>query len=378
MDTAHTPKIKEQIAAQRLLLTSRPEDCARNILWFLAYFYFVARSWPDDGADVIVRALLESSEALRADIDHFAEGSAEDQPDEIEELLFITQRVWRQSTTWETPGVPENTAKCYDEELDILAAKREAPSALHSCIITKSPEIGSLIAAGAKLHLLSRPAYPNRYRDPKHNQTIEFRKHWDTPTSLSMYTSDDFCYWKDALARTRIPLPEFATQELSQNIVNGATRSNPLQTSGWTEENLELLLCQNLTPSSCAKSCACHRFNRTARTLKQPKWLRFLAIMKRLSKKELEGSTAAKSLDGIQALVEDSASVDLTESESQSPFCFPDHKGCYLCEDCWFDNGYVQEFWSTRDIDPDYEVLSPEERLSYVDEEDSPFLLTLE
>ena len=80
--------------------------------------------------------------------------------------------------------------------------------------------------------------------------------------------------------------------------------------------------------------------------------------------------------EGRQSHVKDSLREVGLSRGTLSYFCFPDYKGCYLCEDCWFKNWYGQDFWSTKDIDPDYVAMGPEERLRFVDEGGSPFLLS--
>ena len=86
-------------------------------------------------------------------------------------------------------------------------------SVLHAYIMNKSSEATSLITAGAKLHLVSRSAYPNIYRDLKDPNAPGFLKNWDTPTSSAMYTSDDFCFWRDTIVRVGLDLEEFVDEE---------------------------------------------------------------------------------------------------------------------------------------------------------------------
>ena len=378
--TAHTLRLRDQIDTQRLLLVSQPEECASEVLVFLANNYFVTRAWPKNEASVVFKTLLQSSQVLQADVEHLAEIESKNALLSTQDLLLISRRLWRQANTWKTPGTPEITAEGYDEDLDILAAKQRLPSVLQSCIINKLPDICSLIAAGAKLHLLSRSANPSIYRDPEDRNIAGFENHWDTPTSLAMCTSDDFYYWRDALARAGINIPEFIDEELRQSPGNGGLRPNPLA-SRWTLESLSQLFHQDFTPSACKRSCACSWWHMTIPqpTLKQPKWLQFLRVVKSPGMKaqwpilELPNTHQTQVGEFVKQ-----ALVNLTNSETPSPFCFPDHKGCYLCENCWYDNGYVQDFWSTRDIDPDYKVLRPGERLDLFDEEDSPFLLSFE
>jgi hypothetical protein len=226
---------------------------------------------------------MESSQSLQNDIEYLVDLEDSKSIFSTEDLLFISRRLWGQSKSWGAPGVPEITSDCYDEALDILAAKRGIHSVLHSCIMNKSSEVTSLITAGAKLHLISKSAYPNRYRVPKDRNTPDFLKNWDTPTSFAMYTSNDCCFWRDAVVRAGLDLEEFINEELEQNL--DSERENPLLAAGWSNANLAMLLARDINPSECIKSCNCNcncfrSGGDFKRTLKQPKWLRFLSLIK--------------------------------------------------------------------------------------------------
>jgi hypothetical protein len=56
-------------------------------------------------------------------------------------------------------------------------------------------------------------------------------------------------------------------------------------------------------------------------------------------------------------------------NEAVSEFCSPNYKGCYMCEECWFE-GQGQSFWHNKDLNPDDRWLSQDE--------DSPFLLSID
>lgn len=380
-DATSRSKLREQIDTQRLLLTSQPGDCVDEVLIFLSSDYFEAHAWPQTGASVVVKTLLESSEALKADIGSLVEASEDE--DDMQDYLLIIRHIWRQSRIWKTPGIPEITAESYDKEIDVFAEKYGHPSILHSCIINKIPTVDSIMTSGAKLHLLSRSSRRNDYVDLGRHNAESFFKRWDSPTSLAMYTSSDFSYLEDAICKAGIYLPEFIHEELNHNLQNGFEKQKPLTASGWTEESLAYLFRQTFTPSTCMKACTCYTnwdLRTQDSTLKQPKWLRFLSLVKSLGK-EVQRSAPGQPLDAFQSLLDGffkSAFENLTDSEAPSPFCFPDHKGCYLCENCWYTNGYVQDFWSTRDIDPSYEVWSQEEMSNFDEEENSPFLLSFD
>ena len=351
-------------------MTHQLEDCAYLTLIRIAYGYFVARAWHRSGASIHLRSLIESSQSFQGDIELLADTQTETRGTTAD-LIFISRRIRKQFKSWEAPGFPNPTPACYDEALDLFAVKLHLPSILHACIMNKSSEVVSLVTAGAKLHLLSRTVHLYRYRYLE--GMVGFLKNLDTPTSFAMYTSDDFCFWRDAVVRAGVDLEEFIDEEFESE-TSGNDRVNPLMAAGWSKANLVMLLAQDINPSECNRSCRCVELLE-GRTLKQPRWLRFLGLMKGGDKRS-GNYILEEGREGCQSGVADPPTEAPSSAGRASPFCFPDHKGCYLCEDCWFKNGYVQHFWSTRDIDPDYVAMSREERLRLVDEEDSSFLLS--
>ena len=388
--------LEAQINTQRLFLIHSPEDYAEEMLIFLTRDYFWARNSTHKGLEIIFRSMLQSSQVLKEDIEYLVDHSACTR-------IQIARRLWSKSDFLELRGGPRHTLDDYDDVIESNATKLGFSSLLHSCLITKPASISSILKSGVYLHPISRERFrkPLRPRFFDKKQSMSEICTWlDTPTSLAMYNSDDFHYWRSALLESGINLQNFVDEELAReaddvgdDILNFKDEDRvvkmPFQDSDWSNQNLLSLFQRELSPSICEKVCMCETdIGREANDskLKQPKWLQFLGMVKRNGgqiKTPESVDSPPNSFNGNQDALElDTIEMDprnTTEKEISS-FCFADHIGCYVCEHCWFITGYKRDFWDTRDIDPDFEMpnlLSEVEVYDDDDEGDSPFLLSL-
>lgn len=162
----------------------------------------------------------------------------------------------------------------------------------------------------------------------------------------------------------------------------------PLHFSGWTSDALRNLFRSQEIPSSCIRLCFCQsrrqeesNERQSFRPLKQPKWLRFLWKIKHhdgtvvLSEKSDTGLVGKNLRDDgkpnkrLYSGPQEHKSTD----EPASSFCYPDRRGCYVCQDCWQESR-DHPFWDPRDINPNAWPVT--EQLDD-DDEVSPFLLSL-
>jgi len=253
--------------------------------------------------------------------------------------------------------------------IPIYAINWGYPSVAHSYVMANKPaeDICSLINAGAELHGATRVIYPYRFwvqlELEVYKAICDFR---ETPTSVSMFSSDSFESWRKGLALSEIDIEQFVEDELWQ-YTEGKLTSMPLREAGWTKETLLLLLRCNFVASSCKRVCSlcpkckckrsCIHCSREPGHLKQPRWLQFLGLMKR-NERVLVRHKGNKG-KGLK----DSGSVE-SESKDQfipslpKTFCAPGHKGCYICEKCWLEKlGFTNHIILTRDLDPDVQIV---------------------
>ena len=96
-----------------------------------------------------------------------------------------------------------------------------------------------------------------------------------------------------SIVQADLNLEHFVSEELELSLGNG--RENPILSSGWSKASLAMLFAENVVRSWCIRSRDCSRRFRVdpERTLKQPKWIRFLALMKSFGT-ELESCTAGE------------------------------------------------------------------------------------
>jgi len=304
-----------------------PNEHASEMLGFLIQKLAMARTWHALSDRDYIGPLIHSSQVLQENLNYFIEDSSRDREP-------IARLIWKKANSWTKYGSFDCTIEDYDEILDLAFVKASRPSVLHACVINKRFNILRLLKMGASPHLISLA-------------DVSFHEPFDTPTSLAMYTSDSFYYWKEEVKSAEVDLGDFVDQEIEvEPDMNG--RKMPLLHSGWTRAPLLELFRSEFIPSTCERQCECGWVDETGtvtklelqevQALKQPKWLQFLGAIKHKNQSNQSSATTHDfDLHKVSEDPSERSSMEIEDStqEISSKFCFPGHKGCYLCHRCW-------------------------------------------